>query len=99
MAKSGSKDELQLQLEELEKKIEEAERKYARLGSRPGGTHVGHLADVKKRHTKLNQEVKAGDDRQWTQMKQTWHADLTSLLDAFDRAIRYGDEEFREGHK
>ncbi len=97
MTKYGSKNQLQSRLEQLSKEIEASEKKFHVRGHRPGGTHMGHLVKISQRHEKLDQQMRQADESLWESMKQTWHEDVTGLLDSFANAVKYEDEEFRQG--
>ena len=97
MTRYGSKDQLQVRLDQLSKEIAATQKKFHARGHRPGGTHMGHLVKISQRHEKIQQKVKQADESLWEHMKQTWQEDIAGLLDSFAKAIKYEDEEFRQG--
>ncbi len=97
MTKYGTREELQARLAELSDDLERAEKKFHRHGHRPGGTHMGYLAELRGRIESLEQQMKTVDKNLWQSMKRTWHEDMVTLRGAFERAVKYEDEEFRQG--
>jgi len=97
MINLGSRDQLQARLEQLSREIAATKKKFHARGHRPGGTHMGHLVEIGQRHEKLHQQVGGADEGLWENMKQSWHEDVTGLLDSFAKAVKYEDEEFHQG--
>ncbi len=97
MTRYGTREELQARLAELSDDLAGAEKKFPGRGHRPDGSHMGHLAGLRGRVESLEQQMKGADQSLWESMKQTWHEDMEALRGAFERAVKYEDEEFRQG--
>jgi len=94
--KYGSKDDLRDRLDELEQKLSEVERNLVTRDSDPGGVHMSRLVEVKDQHNELKSTVESSDESLWHQMKRTWHQDIESLLNRFEKTIKHIDDEYEQ---